>query len=34
MLRVGLRPHYRHIAAGLFLRPLSLSFSHCHGFIV
>jgi hypothetical protein len=34
MLGVGLRAFYRHLAASLFLRLLSLLVSHCHGFIV
>jgi hypothetical protein len=34
MLRVGLRPLYRHLAACLFLRHLFLPVPRCHGFIV
>ena len=34
MRRVGLRPFYRHFAAGLFLCPLLLPVPRCHGFIV
>jgi hypothetical protein len=32
--RVGLRPFYRHFAAGLFLCLLLLPVPRCHGFIV
>jgi hypothetical protein len=34
MLRVGLRPFYRHFAASLFLCLLLLHVPRCHGFIV
>jgi hypothetical protein len=34
MRRVGLRPFYRHFAAGLFLCLLLLPVPRCHGFIV
>jgi hypothetical protein len=34
MLGVGLRAFYRHLAASLFLRLLSLLLSHRQGFIV
>jgi len=34
MLRVGLRPFYRHFAAGLFLCLLLLPVPRCQGFIV
>jgi len=34
MFRVGLRPFYRHLAAGLFLRLLFLPVPCRHGFVV